>query len=130
DVEGDREPLEREEERHEVRGADEERHSRRRREQEREELRDVLVVETDDVLLREQRSAERDGAEDRLRERGPAVAVEGVGDDAAAACAVDVEPDRRDDAAERAEAGDGRRERAPPWARHEGGAEQRGSRRP
>ena len=80
DVERDREPLEREEERHEVRGADEERHAARRREEEREELRHVVVAAAsrvgarvlpaaDDVLRREERRGEPDGEDDDLAER-------------------------------------------------------------
>ena len=127
DVERDREPLEREEEHHEVPGADEERHAGGRGEEEREELRDVVVVASH-VLPRDERHRETDAAEDDLRERSPAVAVEGARDDRLAVRRVDVEPDRGDEAAEEAELGDDPAERPPVPGRNEHRAEERDER--
>src|SRR5664279_478632 len=119
DVEGDREPLEREKERHQVRGADEEGHAGDAGEQQREVLGDVVVTPVErcaasprrDVLRREKHGAKADAAEDRLRERRPTVAIEGVSDDPVAVRAVDVQPDRGDEPTDAAEPGDRCRER-------------------
>src|SRR5262249_26813099 len=61
--------------------------------------------------------------------RGPAVAVEGAGDDSFSVGGVDVEPDRRDEAAEEAEHRDARAERPPHWRRNEHRAKERHARR-
>ena len=82
-----------------------------------------------EVLPREERHGEADAAEDDLRERGPAVAVEGARDDRLAVGRVDVEPDRGDEAAEEAELGDDPAERPPVPRRDEHRAEERDERR-
>src|SRR4051794_1227618 len=125
DVQRDREPLERQEHDHQVRGADEERHPRRAREQEREELRDVLVGAMRDLLPPDERRDEADPADQHLAERGPAVAVEGAADHGVPVCAVDVQQDRGDEGAEESRGGDDRSEGPARRARHEDGAEQR-----
>src|SRR6185437_11541241 len=132
-VEGDREPLERKEQHHQVRRADEERHSGARGEQEREELRHVVVAPLEvgvaapagDVLDREERRGEPDAAEDDLAEHRPAVAVEGSRDDRVAVSAVHVEPDREHEAGHEAGQRAARRRDPPCRARHEHGAEER-----
>src|SRR5262249_52335617 len=98
-------PLEREEERDQVRGADEERHPRCRREQKREELRHVVIAPSwvgaasppGDVLHRQECRCETDGEDDYLAQRGPAVAVIRTGGDGVSVRGVDVEPDGEDD---------------------------------
>src|SRR5581483_6270068 len=77
DVEGDREPLEPEEERHQVRGLDEERHAAAGGE-ERVVLGDVLLAPA--LAVGEEDRDASAGGDERLRERGPAVAEDRVGD--------------------------------------------------
>src|SRR6185312_10333637 len=129
---------EREEQHHEVGGADEEDHPGAGGEQEGEELRDVVVAPGEirvaapggDVLDREQRRREAQGAENDLPERGPAVAVEGARDDRVPVRAVDVEPDREHDPRRESRGGDAGRDRTAEGARHEHRAEERDERRP
>src|SRR6185437_9635634 len=94
DVERDREPLEPEEQRHQVRGLYEERHPGACGGQQRVVLGDMLVAE---LLAHREQDGDRAGAcDDDLRERAPAVAVHRVVDDRRHVRALDVEDDRED----------------------------------
>src|SRR6266516_1931518 len=107
DVERDREPLQPQEERHQVVRRDEEAHAGARRSQEGVELGDVLVAHP--VGVRDADRQQARARNDHLRERAQAVAADRVGDHALHLRREDVDDDRVD---ERAGEAEGRRERA------------------
>src|SRR5262249_44928990 len=91
DVERDREPLEPQEEGHQVVRRDEEAHACPGRGEQRVELRDVLAHSPPEGDA----DAEQAGAaDDHRRQRAEAVAAHGVGDDALPLRRVDVDQDR------------------------------------
>ena len=127
DVEADREPLEAQEERHQVPGLDEEGHARAGRGQERVVLADVLLPHPGGVGDADRQQAR--AHDDHLGERGEAVAARRLGDDQLRVGALDEEDDGRGERADEAEAADERRERPEQPARGEHGREQADRRR-
>ena len=111
DVKRDREPLEPEEQRHQVVRRDEEAHAAARRGEQRVVLGDVLVAHALGVgdADREQARA----ADDHLRERAEAIAPDRVRDDAVDVRRVDVDDHRVDEGAGEAERA-GERAEVPP----------------
>ena len=122
DVEADREPLEAEEERHQVGRLDEEGHARPGRDQKGVVLADVVLAHAGRV--RDEHGEQARAHDEDLRERGVAVAVDRVCDLQAAVRGLDVDESRErrsDDEAERAEE---RGEGPQDPARHERAREQ------
>ena len=126
DVEADREPLEREEERHQVVRGDEEGHPGAGGREQRVVLGVVAVPAR--LAVRDADGEEARAGEDQLGERGEPVAADRVGDDSVAVGRVGVEDRRRDEGAGEAERAEEGRERLPGPGRHEHGDEEREAR--
>ena len=92
DVEADREPLEPEEERHQVGRLDEEGHARPGRDQKGVVLADVVLAHAGRV--RDEHGEQARAHDEDLRERGVAVAVDRVCDLEAAVRGLDVDESR------------------------------------
>ena len=104
DVQGDREPLQRQEQRHQVVRGDEEHHSAAGRREQRVVLADVVLAPALAIRDRD-REQTRAGDDDRSQLREP-VAAERVHDDTVSVCRLHVEGDREAErrcVAERAE---------------------------
>src|SRR5947208_682095 len=123
DVERDREPLEPQEERHQVVGGDEEAHAGAGRRQEGVVLGDVLVAHPLGVgdADREQARAR----DDHLRERAEPISPDRVGDHAVHVGGVNVDHDRVDECAGKAQRRCERAEIAAVLPRQQDGADQR-----
>ena len=119
-VEADREPLERQIQRHQVRGLDEERHPGRRRGQQRVVLGDVLVAPALPIGDEDGHAAR--ACDQDLRERRPTVAEHRVVHERGPVRALHVEQDgedeRRHEAEEADEGGDDPADRPPREHRH------------
>ncbi len=127
DVERDREPLEPEEQRHQVAGRDEERHPAAGRSEECVVLAHVVAAA---IAPRDEHGGEPEAGDEHLRERGELVAAHRLGDEERLMRRA-VEDDAREDAGrDESGAAEDDREDAARTRRHEDGAEEadRGSR--
>ena len=115
DVERDREPLQPQEERHQVVCGDEEAHAAARGRKHGVVLRDVLVSHP--LGVRDADREQAGSAHDHLRQRPEAVTADRVGDHAVDVRRVDVDDDREDERAGEAECRGERAEVAPVLSR-------------